>query len=425
MDLVGEFEGRGLVHQVSSEALGARLRAGPVTGYVGFDPTSASLHVGSLLPVLSLVRLQRAGHRPIALVGGGTGLVGDPSGKQSERAMLSAETLAENLQGLRTSLGRFLDFSGERGALLVDNAAWLSELGLLTFLRDVGKHFSVGAMIARDSVKTRLEGREQGISFTEFSYMLLQAYDFVALARRHGCELQLGGSDQWGNIVSGIDLVRRLEGREVFGLTWPLVTKADGTKFGKSEQGNVWLDPARTSPFAFYQFWLNTPDADVGRFLRQLTFQPLDAVEALLDAHAREPSGRGAQRSLASEVTRLVHGPEALASAERTTQALFHNGDLRALTAAELTEGLRDAPEHHLATGALGTPEAALVAVLVASGLYESRGKARAELTQGGVSVNNEKTRDPQRVLGPADLLPGGLVVLRRGRKEHRVLRVG
>jgi tyrosyl-tRNA synthetase len=424
LDLVGDFEARGLVHQVSSEALRGRLLAGPVTGYVGFDPTGASLHVGSLLPVLALVRLQRAGHRPIALVGGGTGLIGDPSGKQSERAMLSREALEANLQGLRAQLGRFLDFSGAHAAVLEDNAAWLSELGLLAFLRDVGKHFSVNAMIARDSVKNRLEGREQGISFTEFSYMLLQAYDFVALSRRHGCELQLGGSDQWGNIVSGVELLRRLDGNDAYGLTWPLVTKGDGTKFGKSEQGNVWLDPRLTSPFAFYQFWVNTPDADVGRFLRQCTFLPVEDVEHTLEAHAREPALREAQRTLASEVTRLVHGPEHLASAERTTRALFHGGDLRSLSEGELAQGLQDAPEHPLPRSALGTPEASLVAVLVASGLYDSRGRARAEVAQGAVSINNEKSKDIQRLLAVTDLLPGGLVVLRKGRKEHRVLRV-
>ena len=272
---------RGLVHQMTSPALETILQGGRVTAYIGFDPTAASLHIGSLLPVTMLMRLQRAGHRPIAVVGGGTGLIGDPSGKAAERALLTPELLAVNLAGMRGQLERFLDFSGEHAAVLVDNSEWLGPMRVMDFLRDIGKHFSINAMVARDSVRDRLENREQGISYTEFSYMLLQAYDFLALHDRFGCTLQLGGSDQWGNIVSGTDLIRRVRGAESYGLTQPLVLKSDGTKFGKSEQGNVWLDPGMTGPYSMYQFLLNTDDGDVVRYLKYFTFLAFSEIDAL------------------------------------------------------------------------------------------------------------------------------------------------
>jgi tyrosyl-tRNA synthetase len=421
-DFLRDLEARGLLHQVSDPGIADLLRQERVTGYIGFDPTAASLHVGSLLQVLTLMRLQRAGHRPIAVVGGGTGLIGDPSGKTSERTLLDRERIAANLAGLRGQLERFLDFGGEHGALLVDNADWLCDLRLIDFLRDVGKHFSVNAMITRDSVRTRLEEREHGISFTEFSYMLLQAYDFLALYDRYGCRLQLGGSDQWGNIVSGADLIRRMRGVQAYAVTKPLVTKADGTKFGKSEQGNVWLDPQLTSPYEMYQFWLNTDDRDVGRLLRFFTFLPVEQIEALEAEHARAPEQRAAQRVLAREVTTLVHGAEEHARAERTTGVLFGEGDWRSLTARDVEAAFAGAPRTELALGALGTPDADLGALLAASGLFPSRGQARKLVEQGGVQVNGVTVKDAARILGADDLLEGGYVVLRRGKKTFHVL---
>ncbi len=425
-NFLDDLRGRGLVHAISDDdGLATALRAGPVTGYIGFDPTAASLHVGSLLQILLLVRLQRAGHRPVAVVGGGTGLIGDPSGKAAERTMLSPEKLAENLAGIRTQLGRYLDFGGgPTGAVLVDNAEWLGRIGMLEFLRDVGKHFSVNAMVQRDSVRTRLEQREQGISYTEFSYMLLQAYDFLALHDRFGCALQLGGSDQWGNIVSGIDLIRRLRGADAFGVTTPLVTRSDGAKFGKSEQGNVWLDPALTSPYEFYQFWLNTADDDVERFGRMLTLEATAAIDEVLAAHAGDPAKRVAQRFLAESVTRFVHGDEALATAQRTTEVLFNGGDLRGLGADALAAAFRTAPGHTVPRSALGTADAALVKVLADAGLYKSRSEAKTAVTQGGASVNGVVVSELQRVLGVDDVLHGGFIVLRKGRKTWHVVRL-
>jgi len=371
------------------------------------------------------VRLQRAGHRPIAVVGGGTGLIGDPSGKQAERTLLTREALAVNLAGIRAQLGRYLDFEAQgNAALMVDNADWLCGLELLTFLRDVGKHFSVNAMVHRDAVKQRLEGRDQGLSYTEFSYMLLQAYDFVALYDRHGCTLQIGGSDQWGNIVSGIDLIHRMRGGAAHALTVPLLTTASGEKMGKTADGAVWLDPARTPPFAFYQYWLNLLDADVERFLRYFTFLGADEIAAVAAAHAADPAKRTGQRRLAEEVTRFVHGAEALDKAQRVTRVLFEVADWRTLDARDLEVAFEDAPRSELAASALGGPEAALPTVLAGSGLFKSKSEARTGIAQGGVSVNNHIEPSAQRVLSRDDLLPGGYVVLRKGKKHYHVIRV-
>lgn len=426
MNLIEELRSRGLVNAVSDEApLGALLGAGPVTGYIGFDPTAASLHVGGLFQIMLLARLQRAGHRPIALVGGGTGLIGDPSGKSAERSMLSNEKLAENLAGIRGQLSRYLDFNDSpTGAVMVDNADWLGKIGLLEFLRDVGKHFSVNAMVQRDSVRTRLEQREQGISYTEFSYMLLQAYDFLALHDRFGCRLQLGGSDQWGNILSGVDLVRRLRGVEVYGLTTPLLTRSDGKKFGKSEEGNVWLDPALTSPYEFFQFWLNVSDADVESYLLALTLEPTEAIKACAEAHRAEPQKRAAQEMLAASVTRFVHGDAALASAQRTTEVLFKGGDLRGLAPGDLAAAFKGAPSHEVPRAVLGTPDANFVKVLADAQLFRSRSEARSFVGQGGASINGVAVNDPQRTLTADDLLPGGFIALRKGRKSWHVVRV-
>lgn len=425
MDLLEDFKARGLFHQATDEAaLREALSKGVVTGYIGFDPTAASLHVGSLLQIILLVRLQRAGHRPIAVVGGGTGLIGDPSGKQAERTLLTREALDVNLQGIRKQLGRYLDFEApSNAALMIDNADWLCGLGLIDFLRDVGKHFSVNAMVQRDAVKKRLEERDQGISYTEFSYMLLQAYDFVALYDRHGCTLQLGGSDQWGNIVSGIDLIGRMRGAAAHGLTVPLITSSDGTKFGKTEKGAVWLDPALTSPYEFFQFWLNTADADVERYLHFFSFLAGDEVAAVMKEHDLDASKRVAQRRLAKEVTTFVHGEGEFQKAERATRVFFGGDDWRSLDERDLDAAFSDAPSTDLDPALLGTPDAALTTLLVKAGLYPSKGQARTGIEQSGVSVNNAVEKSPQRVISRDDLLPGGYVVLRKGKKHYHVLR--
>ncbi|MGD8450478.1 MAG: tyrosine--tRNA ligase [Phycisphaerae bacterium] len=422
-DFLADLQQRGLVHQTSAPTLADLLRSQRVTAYIGFDPTADSLHVGSLLPLVTLRRFQRAGHRPIGLVGGGTGLIGDPSGKESERTLLTLEKAAENREGIRRQIGQFLDFSGD--AVLVDNAEWLCELNLVEFLRDVGKHFSVNQMIARDSVRMRLETREQGLSYTEFTYMLLQAYDFLALYDRYGCQLQMGGSDQWGNIVSGNDLVRRLRGAETYGLTMPLITRSDGKKFGKSEEGNVWLDAQRTSPYQFYQFWMNTEDADVVRYLKFFTDLPVAEIDEAARAAAAAPERRDTQRLLAEELTRLVHGPDALTRAQRATEVLFaKDADYRQLSAQELAEAFHGAPTTTLEAGKLSTPDGALVALLAETELYPSRGRARKDVPAGGVSVNNVPIRDAEYILSEADVLPGGFVILRKGKRTYHVLRV-
>jgi tyrosyl-tRNA synthetase len=427
MDFLTDLEQRGLVHQVSSPALAGALRAGPVVGYAGFDPTSDSLGVGNLVPLTQLMRLQRAGHRPIALVGGGTGLIGDPSGKTDERSLLDTERLHQNVAGVRAQLERYLDSSGPHGAILVDNADWLCQLNLVEFLRDIGKHFSVNQMIVRDSVRTRLEEREHGISYTEFTYMLLQAYDFLALHDRYQCKLQLGGSDQWGNILSGADLIRRLRGVEVYGLTVPLITKADGTKFGKTEAGNVWLSAARTSPYQFYQFWLNADDRDVVDYLNIFTMLPVEQIADLRTQVETRPEQRTAQQVLAEEVTRLVHGAEALERARRATATLFSkNADYRELSAQELAEAFQGAPTSTLPREQLSTDDANIVAVLAheSVALFPSRGRARKDMPQGSVSVNNVTVKDPGHALSADDVLPGGFIILRKGKKHYHVLRV-
>ncbi len=422
IDFLQDLSRRGLVHQISAPGLADLLQSGPAVAYIGFDPTADSLHVGNLVHLINLMRFQKAGHRPIGLVGGGTGLIGDPSGKENERALLTPEQLAKNLAGIRSQVERFLDL-GEGKAWLVNNGDWLCDLKLVDFLRDVGKHFSVNQMIVRDSVRMRLETKESGLSYTEFSYMLLQSYDFLALYDRFGCRLQMGGSDQWGNIVSGADLVRRLRGVEVYGLTTPLLTRSDGKKFGKSEEGNVWLDAQRTSPYQFYQFWLNSDDRDVIQYLKTFTLLPLDAIGEAERELADAPEKRAAQRLLAREVTRMVHGDAALARAERATAVLFaRDADFRQLSAQELREAFHGAPSSRLDPARLGTPDASLVAVLADSGLYPSRGQARKDVPGGAVSVNNVPVTDVNRVLTTADLLAGGFVILRKGKKHYHVL---
>jgi len=419
--LFEELRWRGLVHQCTDPALADRLDGDRLTAYIGFDPTADSLHVGSLLQLCMLRHIQRAGHRPIALAGGGTGMIGDPGGKAEERQLLTRERLEANLAGIRPQLARLLDLS-EGGGLLVDNMDWLGSLGLLDFLRDVGKHFTVNQMVAKESVRARLEEREHGISFTEFSYMLLQAYDFLQLFDRHGCRLQLGGSDQWGNITLGVDLVRKLRGETAYGLTSPLVLKADGTKFGKTETGTVWLDAARTSPYRFHQFFLQTEDAVVGDYLRYFTWLTRPQVEDLERATRERPQAREAQRALAREVTALVHGPAEAAAAEQAAAVLF-GGDLAGLDERSLLDVFAEAPATALARTALDADGLALVEILAATSLCSSRSDARRTLVQRGVSVNGRRQDDPDRRLGPADLLHGRYVLLRKGRRDHHLLR--
>ncbi|HMS15600.1 MAG TPA: tyrosine--tRNA ligase [Planctomycetota bacterium] len=425
-----DLTARGLIYQMTGggaqggTTLAERLSAGPTTAYIGFDPTAKSLHVGSLLQILMLVRLQRHGHRPLAIVGGGTGLIGDPSFKASERAMLTTDLLAENLAGIRSQLERFLDFDGPRGALLLNNADWLTSVPLIEFLRDVGKHFTVNQMIARDSVTQRLDGREQGLSFTEFTYALLQAYDYVVLSDRFGCDLQMGASDQWGNILDGIDLIRRMRGRSAFGLTTPLVTKADGTKFGKTESGSVWLDPELTKPFQFFQFWLNGDDANVLKYLDYFTFLDADERHQLAEQHRGAPEKRIAHRALAREITRLVHGEDALASALKATAVLFEGGDLRGLTESELLDAFAETPRTVISKSLLETPEAQWPAVIALSGLESSKGKARKAIESGAISVNGTAVTSPELSLTLSDILPGGFVVLRRGKKTYHILEI-
>jgi len=417
--LFDELGWRGLVHQITDRvALPGLLDRGGLVAYIGFDPSADSLHVGSLLQICLLRRLQQAGHRPIALVGGGTGMIGDPSGKSDERTLLGPDELAHNSAGIRVQLERFLDF-GAGGAILEDNARWLGSVPLLDFLRDVGKQFSVNEMIRKDSVRSRLETREQGISYTEFSYMLLQAWDFLQLFDRHGCRVQLGGSDQWGNIIEGVDLIRRQRDGQAFGLTSPLVTKADGTKFGKTEGGNVWLDPARTSPYAMFQYLIRTGDREVGTYLRFFTFLDRGAIEALDAETAATPERRIAQRVLAREVTTLVHGAAEAERAERAAAVLFTEA-VTELDADALASGVADAPRAVVSPGELdaGLP---IVDAFVRVGLAASKGEARRTLAGGGAYVNNTKVSD-ERALGWGDALHGRFILLRRGKSRQAVL---
>ena len=407
-----------------TEGLSDALRGGTVTGYCGFDPTASSLHVGNLIPVMGLVHLQRAGHRPIALVGGGTGMIGDPSGKSSERVLQDRDAVAANAAALRVQLERFLDFDGPNGAKLLDNAAWLESLSLLEFLRDTGKHFSINYMLAKESVKSRLEG---GISFTEFSYMLLQAYDFLELHRREGVTLQLGGSDQWGNITAGLTLIRGTTGHEAHALTLPLITNANGTKFGKSEAGAVWLDPARTSPYQFYQFWMAQDDRDVSRYLRYFTLLPKEEIEALDTAVRSAPEARAAQRALAADVTTRVHGADAARAAREVSALLFEKTDPAGLSDAALLALQGEIPfaNYALSADSGDNPDGIdIYECLTALGIAASRGAAKRLLEQGGVSVNGAKLAAADRTVGEDRLLRGGYLLIKKGQRDFGLVRV-
>jgi tyrosyl-tRNA synthetase len=411
---------RGLIHQVTGPELPKRFDQPGLTVYAGFDPSADSLHVGNLLQLCTLRRFQEAGHRPISLAGGGTGMIGDPGGKQDERPLLDLQTIEGYLAAVRPQLAQFIDL--ERG-LLLNNADWLSTLSTLEYLRDVGKHFTVNQMVAKESVRTRFERPDQGISYTEFSYMLLQAYDFLRLHLDHGCDVQFGGSDQWGNITMGVELIRKVCGDEVWGFTTPLILKPDGTKYGKTESGTVWLDARRTSPFAMYQFFVNTPDEQVGQLLRFLTFLSHEDIEAL-DAETRErPQRRAGQRALARAVTSLVHGEREVAKCEEASAALFGE-EIAGLSEEMLLAVTEDAPTTSMSRAEL-LGELTLVDLLQRTGLSKSRGEARRTIEQGGAYVNNVRQDDGARTIAADDLLHGRYLVLRRGRRDVHIVRAG
>jgi len=428
VNVFDEFEWRGLVYD-STPGLRELLDREKLAAYIGFDPTAASLHVGSLLPIMCLARLQRFGHSPIAIAGGGTGMIGDPSGKTVERQLLTSEKVEENLQGIKAQLARFLDFEAkENPARIVNNADWLATVPLIDFLRDVGKYFSVNAMMAKESVRRRLEG-EEGLSYTEFSYMLLQAYDFLVLYDRYGCRLQMGGSDQWGNITAGADLIRRLRGHEAeeklaHGLVFPLVTTSAGVKFGKTEAGAVWLDPALTSPFRFYQFWINVDDRDVVQYLKFFTWLSREEIAELEEKVRTVPQEREAQKRLAREVTRTVHGEEALAKAERATAVLF-GAEIAELEPAEVRDIFADVPSVEIEKDRLEGEGIPLADLLVTAGLVPSKGEARRSIQGGGIYLNNVRVSEEKRTVTRADTLGEELIVLRKGRKEYRLARIG
>lgn len=415
--LLDELAWRGLVAQTTDlDALRAALDAGPVTFYAGFDPTAPSLHHGHLVQLVLMRHLQLAGHHPLALVGGATGLIGDPR-MSGERVLNTKDTVAEWVQRLQAQISRFLDFDGDNPARMVNNLDWTGELTAIDFLREVGKHYRLGTMLAKDTVARRLAS-DEGISFTEFSYQILQGMDYLELHRRHGCTLQTGGNDQWGNLLSGVELIRKSEHAAVHALTTPLITKADGTKFGKSEGGAIWLDPEMMSPYAFYQFWLNVDDAEVVGYLKVFTFRTRDEIAALEEAVATRPQAREAQRALAYDVTSLVHGTDATDKVIAASRALFGGGDLAELDAATLGAAVAELPS---ADVHVGDP---LVDVLAATGLVASKGAARRAIAEGGASVNNRKVTDDAAVVEAGDLLHGQWLVLRRGKRTLAVARV-
>ncbi len=409
---------RGLVQDVTdTDALRALLDDGPVTFYVGFDPTTPSLHIGHLLGMIAMGWLQRAGHRAIALVGGGTARIGDPSGRDTERMLLDDDAVEHNIAGLRRQIERVVDLSPGRGIML-DNHEWLGAFGFIEFLRDVGKHFSVNQMISKESVRRRLEEREQGISFTEFSYQLLQAYDFAHLNANHDCRLQLGGSDQWGNITAGVDLTRRLHGVEVEGIVWSLIERSDGKKMSASTGEALWLDPDLTSPYAFYQWFFNLPDADAGTFLRLYTYLPEDDIAELEQVTLEDPAARTAQRTLATEITRLIHGPEGLEEAEQATRILFGDEPFAALDDRTLADAFTGAPSADISAGRF-SEGLGVISVMTEIGAARSRGEARRLIEQGGVRVNNLRITEHEQVLGTEHIAGSSTIVVRVGKKRY------
>jgi tyrosyl-tRNA synthetase len=417
MDLLQELEWRGLINQVTDkEGLQKLLNEEKVTLYSGFDPTADSLHIGHLLPILTLRRFQLAGHRPIALVGGATGLIGDPSGKKSERTLNPKETVQQWSERIKEQLSRFLDFDAkENPAKIANNYDWIGSLDVISFLRDVGKHFGVNYMLAKESVQSRIE---TGISFTEFSYMILQSLDFLKLYQTEQCRLQIGGSDQWGNITAGLELIRKTEGdAKAFGLTVPLVTKADGTKFGKTESGAIWLDPEKTSPYEFYQFWINTDDRDVIKYLKYFTFLSKEEIEELEKQLQEAPEQRAAQKALAEEMTRLVHGEDALKQAIRISEALF-SGSVSQLTAEEIEQGFKDVPSFEYEG-----EEVPLVELLVMAKIVPSKRQAREDIANGAIYINGERVQDVNAVITKENRIEGRFTIIRRGKKKYYLIR--
>ena len=422
MSILEELKWRGLVADCTDAAELAKRIAAPITLYCGFDPTADSLHVGNLVPLLALRRFQLLGHYPIAVAGGATGSIGDPSGKTAERQLLTPEVLAHNIARVKEQLKKLLDFETKTNpARLVDNAAWTKDVSYLDFLRDIGKHFSVNQMVAKESVRARMEDREVGISYTEFSYMLLQAFDFMVLCRDANCELQIGGSDQWGNITAGIELTRKKLGKTVYGLTLPLITNADGTKFGKTEAGAIWLDPKRTSVYRFYQFWINTDDRDVIRYLKYFTFLGREAIADIEQKHSANPGAREAHTQLAQEVTRLIHGDKATDEAFRASQILF-GGLLVDVSEQTFENVVGEVPTKEIEKAKLDGAGLPLVELLVHAGLCPSKGQARKDIEGGGVNINNVRESNFQRAVTASDLLFGKHLLLRKGKKNYVVV---
>ena len=416
MELLQDLQWRGIIYQqTDEEGLQEQLK-NPTALYCGVDPTADSMHIGHLLPFLTLRRFQQAGHQPIILVGGATGMIGDPSGKSQERQLQSVETIQHNVECLKKQLEKIFDFGGENGAVMTNNFDWIGSMDMITFLRDYGKHVGINYMLSKDTIASRLE---TGISFTEFTYTIIQAIDFKHLYENHNCRLQIGGSDQWGNITTGLELIRKTqgEGAKAYGLTIPLVTKSDGTKFGKTEGGAVWLDAEKTSPYEFYQFWINTADADVVKYLKIFTFLSKEEIEALEASVETEPHLRKAQKALAEEMTRLVHGQAALDTAIAISQALF-SGDIKKLTAAEIKQGFKDVPSYTLEEGA----DTTLVEVLVNAKISPSKRQAREDITNGAISINGDKVTDLQYALSDEDKVEGQFTVIRRGKKKYTLI---
>ncbi|MDX8345037.1 tyrosine--tRNA ligase [Rossellomorea sp. YZS02] len=414
MDLLKDLEWRGITYQqTDAEGLKDLLNKESISIYCGIDPTADSMHIGHLLPFLTLRRFQNQGHRPLVLVGGATGLIGDPSGKNEERKLQTIEAIQGNVESIKVQLESIFDFDGDNGAVMVNNYDWIGAMDVVTFLRDFGKHVGVNYMLAKDTISSRLES---GISFTEFTYTILQAMDFNHLYDNYNCKLQIGGSDQWGNITTGLELIRRTHEEETkaFGFTIPLVTKADGTKFGKTESGAVWLDPKKTSPYEFYQFWINAADADVVKYLKYFTFLSHEEIDALAQSVETEPHLRKAQKTLAEEMTKLIHGEEALDQAIRITQALF-SGEIKSLSASEILEGFKDVPSFEQAKG----EEIGLIDLLVNAKISPSKRQAREDVGNGAIYINGERVTDLQHVMVEADKIEGQFTIIRRGKKKY------
>ncbi|MCK6258072.1 tyrosine--tRNA ligase [Fictibacillus sp. KIGAM418] len=418
MTILQDLEFRGLINQVTDrEGLEEKLQSGKTPFYCGFDPTADSLHVGHLLVIMTMRRLQQAGHQPIPLVGGATGMIGDPSGKKAERTLNEASVVQQWSERIKQQLSKFLDFNAQDNpAKIANNYEWIGSMDVISFLRDVGKYFPLNYMLAKDSVESRLEA---GISFTEFTYMILQSYDFLQLYRQEGCRMQLGGSDQWGNITAGLELIRKAgEEERAFGLTIPLVTKSDGTKFGKTEGGAIWLDPEKTTPYEFYQFWINTDDRDVIKFLKYFSFKSHEEINELIEQVESAPEKRAAQKALAEELTALVHGEQSLEQAIKISQALF-SGQLSELTGAEIEQGFKDVPSFEMES----KEDIGLIDLLVASKISPSKRQAREDITNGAISINGERCQDLDKVVGSSSRIDDRFVVIRRGKKKYFLIR--